>query len=184
MPEPALTLVTPVLINVKPGLTLTFELPEVVTCIPVPGVILTDVTVPDTVLLDMLVTLPYASTVTVGFVYCEATTPVAGKSKTMLPAPTIGLLLTVIVLDVTPTLVTVPEPPLLPVVEIVIFPVLADIVTPDPAVKLVTPIFVMSTAPDVALAFTPIPVLPVKLTYWLAVFASIAKLFFDLLNAK
>ena len=124
--------------------------------------ILTEVTVPETVLLAMLVILPKVSTVTVGFVYCDATTPVVGKLTTILPAPTIGLLVTVNVLDVTPTLVTVPEPPLLPVVEIVMFPVLADIVTPDPAVKLVTPVFVMSTAPEVALAFTPIPVLPVR----------------------
>ena len=103
----------------------------------------------------------------------------------MFPVLTIGLLLTVNVDEETPTLVTVPLPlPLPPDELIVISPLAPDKVIPVPSISEMTPVLVMSTVPVLALAVTPIPVFPVKLTYWLAAFANTAKLFFVLLNAK
>jgi len=181
IPVPALILVTPVLVTViLPVLVIGLF----VTNIPDPGVIPTLVTVPDTILFAMFVTLPYVSTVTVGFVYVAGVIPVVGKLTTILPALRIGVFVTVSVLDDTPTLLT---PPPLPPPEAVIVILPFDpvkLILLSPAVKLRTPVLVMSIVLVFELVFTVIPVLPVKVLNGLATFASIAKLFFVLLNAK
>jgi len=105
----------------------------------------------------------------------------------IVPLLTIGEPATVI-LDAdavaTLTLVTVPPPPPPPPVEdIVILPVLPDRVIPVPACKYVTPELVISNIPVVELAFTVMPVLPVKVLKGLAFANKVAKLVFVLLNA-
>lgn len=168
IPVPADILVTPVLTIVILPLVVT-GLP--VTCIPVPGVTPTLVTVPTDAALDIEVTRPYASTVTVGYVYVPADTPVVVKSIVNVPLETIGfvvLLVTAILAfdepPTNPTLVTVPLPlpfPPPPTNVITIFPVFPLSTTPLFAVvvMLVTPVFNMSTTPVFAFAVTVIPVL-------------------------
>ena len=136
MPVPAFNLVTPVLV-ITISLALVTGLPD--TCNPVPETNKpTLVTVPATVLLEILVILPSAPTVTVGFVYVAAVTPVFDKFIDILPLLVIGLPVTTIELlsGVKPTLVTVPPPPFPPPVElIVILPVFPDKTIPVPPFK-------------------------------------------------
>ena len=114
MPSPGVNLTTPVFVTVM--------LPEVVTgllatAIPEPGMIPILVTVPLLVVLAAAVTLPYASSVTVGAVYVPATTPVVARSIPMFPEETTGEFVTTILLfdtGASPTLVTVPLPPPFP----------------------------------------------------------------------
>lgn len=180
IPVPALILVTPVLVTVM--------LPEVVigllvTSIPAPGVIPTLVTVPETVLLAMFVTLPYVSTVTVGFVYCPAIIPVVGKFNTMLPELIIGVFVTVSVLEVIPTLLTPPPLPPLDAV-IMIFPGVGSdrMILLSPAVKLNTPVLSIFNVPAVAFAVNVTP-FPVKVLYGLALLNSVVKLSLVLVKA-
>lgn len=181
IPDPALILVTPVFVTVNPGLTL--GVPEVVTCMPVLGATLTEVTVPETMLFDIVVTLPYVSTVTVGLVYVPAIIPVVGKFNVILPALTIGELLTDNVEDNTPTLVT-PDPlPFPPVFVIVTAPLLLLIVIPVPAIMLVTPVLVIVTVPVFASAEVVIPAPLANTLYGLASPNNVVKLSFVLLKA-
>ena len=73
------------------------------------------------------VTLPYVSTVTLGFVYVPAVTPVVSRPNVIVPLPVIGEPLDVICPDVPATVieVTVPEPPLPPA------PLLAAVMRPN-----------------------------------------------------
>jgi hypothetical protein len=154
-----------------------------VTSIPDPGVIPTLVTVPDTVLFAMFVTLPYVSTVTVGFVYVAAVIPVTGKLTTIFPALMIGVFVTDSVLDETPILLT--PPPLPPAVAVIVIlpfdPV--KLILLSPAVKLTTPELVISMVLVFELVFTVIPVLPVNVLYGLAHANNVAKLVTVLLKA-
>jgi hypothetical protein len=83
----------------------------------------------------------------------------------------------------TATLVTVPSPPLAPVVEIVMLPVVPLSVTPVPAIKRATPVFVIVTVPVVALAVTPIPSPGVNVVKLLALANSVSKFTLVLVNA-
>jgi hypothetical protein len=157
-----------------------------VTNIPDPGVIPTLVTVPDTILFAMFVTLPYVSTVTVGFVYVAGVIPVVGKFTIILPELTMfppAVVLTVNVEELTPILLTPPPlPP--PVAVIIILPFEPDkLILLSPAVKLSTPVFVMSIVLVFELVFTLIPVLPVNVLYGLAHANNVAKLVTVLLKA-
>ena len=181
IPVPAAILVTPVLVTVIVPLLV---IGLFVTNIPVPGVMPTLVTVPATVLLLILVTLPKLSTPTVGLLYVPAVIPVVGRLSTILPALNIGLLLTDNVVDVTPTLCT-PPPPLPPPVAVIVMlpfePV--KLILLSPAVKLNTPVLVIVTILVFGLAFTVTPILPANALYGLAHANNVAKLVTVLLNA-
>jgi len=99
------------------------------------------------------------------------------RFKFIIPALTIGLLLTVKVFDVEdmPTLDT-PELPFDPVLDIVTAPFELLIVIPVPATMLVTPVFVIETNPVEELVVILTPFVPVKVVYGLAHANSIAKL--------
>ena len=107
--------------------------------------------------------------------------PVVGKLTTIFPALMTGLLLIVSVLDDTPTLLTPPPPPEAVIVILPFDPV--KLILLSPAVKLRTPVFVMSIVLVFELVFTVIPALPVKVLYGLAHANNIAKLFTVLLKA-
>jgi hypothetical protein len=83
-----------------------------------------------------------------------------------------------------PTLVTVPPLPLPPPDElIVMFPVVPDNVTPVPAVKLVTPMFVIVIVFVFASALVSIPLPPMNVLYGLAHANNVLKLVTVLVNA-
>ena len=114
-----------------------------------------------------------------------ATTPDVAKSKAIVPEDTIGLPETV-KRDAgadTATLVTVPSPPLAPVVEIVMLPVVPLSVTPVPAIKRATPVFVIVTVPVVALEVTPIASPGVNVVKLLELANNVSKFTLVLVNA-
>jgi hypothetical protein len=186
IPLPALNRVTPVLMILM--------FPEVVTgppdtCIPTPLVVkFTLDTVPTEDAFAIVVTLPYWSTVTVGYVYVPAKLAKLGKLTIMLPELTMLPLLVVLTVSVeesTPTLVTVPllpfPPPLL---EIVTFPLLLLSDIPVPARIFTTPVFVIVTTPVVELAVVDMPVSPLNMLYGLALANNVLKFVTVLLNAE
>jgi hypothetical protein len=145
------------------------------------------VTVPTDAALEIAVTLPYWSTVIAGYVYDPAIAPELAKSILITPLLTIGLLETTnreVDTGSSPTLVTVPPLPLPPPdALIVISPVVPDNVTPVPAVKLVTPVFVIVIVFVFASALVSIPLAPVKVLYGLAHANNVLKLVAVLVNA-
>ena len=118
-------------------------------------------TVPTDDAFAIVVTLPYWSTVTVGYVYVPAKLAKLVKSTMILPALTIlplDVVLTFSVDELTPTLVTVPLLPLLPpLLDIVTLPFAPLSEIPVPAIILVTPVFVIVTMPVFALALVDMP---------------------------
>ena len=146
IPVPAFNLVTPVLIILMfPAVVI--GLPDI--CIPAPVVVTpTLVTVPVEAAFAILVTRPYWSTVTVGYVYVPATTPLVAKSNVMIPLLMIGPPVDVILAPLpapTTLMFETPPPPLPPPgAVIVMFPLdCVKTILLSPAVKLVTPVFVI-----------------------------------------
>ena len=182
IPCPALILVTPVLVIVIVPLDVTGP---PVTAIPgPPAVTATLVTVPTVVVPTIVLILPNWSTVNVGAMYSPGLNPgveISGNSMLIMPELTTGVFVIRNVDDDIPTLVT-PAPPVDPVAEIVILPVVLDNVTPVPAVILVTPVLVKVIV-LLVVSSTVNPDVPKKLVYGLAYAKRFAKLFCVLVKA-
>jgi hypothetical protein len=122
--------------------------------------------------------------VTVGYVYVPASALLTVvKFSVILPELTIGLLPTVNVELVTPTLVTPAPLPLPPVLVIVTAPLLLFIDIPVPATMLVTPELVIVTVPVFASAEVVIPTPLANILYGLEFPNNVVKLSFVLLKA-
>lgn len=118
-------------------------------------------TVPTEDAFAIVVTLPYWSTVTVGYVYVPAKLAKLGKLTIILPALTmlpLDVVPTFNVDELTPTLVTVPPLPLPPpLLEIVTLPLLLLSDIPVPARILRTPVLSNVNTPVDALALATVP---------------------------